>query len=104
LNKIDLAVENYQKTVFYQPTHSRAYNNLAFIFSQQGDASKALLTIERGLKATPNDLHLNYNKAMILYKNDRKPEAIEHLRHVVQIAPDEVKIQEKLYEWLRKEK
>ena len=104
LNKTKLAVENYEKAVFYEPTHSKAYNNMAFIFSKQGNISKAMATIDQGLKTTPNDLILNYNKAMYLYQTGRKPEAIEQLRHVIRIAPNEVKIQEKLNEWLREEK
>jgi tetratricopeptide (TPR) repeat protein len=104
LNKTKLAVENYEKAVFYEPTHSKAYNNMAFIFSKQGDISKAMAIIDQGLNTTPNDLILNYNKAMYLYQTGRKPEAIEQLRHVIRIAPNEVKIQEKLNEWLREEK
>ena len=98
------SIVNYEKAVFYDPAHSKAYNNMAFIFDQQGNTSKAMATIDQGLKTTPTDLHLNYNKAMFLYQTGRKPEAIEQLRHVIQIAPDEVKIQEKLNEWLSKEK
>ena len=104
LKKTKLAAENYQKAVFYDPAHSKAYNNLAYIFSQQGNISKAMATINQGLKITPNDILLNYNKAMYLYQNNRKTEAIEQLRHTIQIAPDEVEIQEKLDEWLKKEK
>ena len=63
-----------------------------------------MATINQGLKITPNDILLNYNKAMYLYQNNRKTEAIEQLRHTIQIAPDEVEIQEKLDEWLKKEK
>ena len=101
--KLELAVENYQKAVFYLSTHTKAYNNMAFICSQRGNTSKAIATIDDGLIANPEDLLLNYNKAMILYKNGRKAEAIEQLRHVIKLAPNEVKIQEKLNEWLSKE-
>ena len=59
LKKTKLAAENYQKAVFYDPAHSKAYNNLAYIFSQQGNISKAMATINQGLKITPNDILLN---------------------------------------------
>jgi len=104
LKNLDLTVENYKKAVLFEPTHSKAYNNLAFIYSNKGDASKALETIDLGLKYIPNDLLLNYNKAMILYQSNRKTEAILQLHHVIRIAPNEVKIQEKLNEWLVNEK
>ena len=76
---------------------------MAFIFSQRGNKSKTLEIIDRGLKANPNDLLLNYNKAMYLYKYGKKSEAIEQLRYTIRLAPNQVKIQEKLNEWLKKE-
>lgn len=104
IKKEKLAIENYEKTIYYDPTHSKAYNNLAYIFFQQRNTSKAMATIDQGLHVTPDDLLLNYNKAMYLYRNNKKSEAIEQLRHTIQIAPNEESIQEKLNEWLRKEK
>ena len=83
---------------------NQRFGKHAFIFTQQGNISKALATIERGLKATPNDLLLNYNKAMILYQNGRKTEAIAQLQHALQIAPNDAKIQTKLNEWLTTDK
>ena len=102
--KLDLAVDNYEKAVQFEPTHSKAFNNLASIYLNKGDASNALETIELGLKSIPSDLLLNYNKAMILYQINRKTEAIKQLRYVIQMAPNEMRIQEKLNEWLMKEK
>ncbi|MBN1300413.1 MAG: tetratricopeptide repeat protein [Melioribacteraceae bacterium] len=103
LNKNELAVESYEKAVYYEPAHSKAYNNLAFIFSRQGDVSKTFAIIEEGLINSPDDLLLNYNKAIYLYKFGRKQEAIEQLRHTAHFAPGEMMIQNKLNEWLRKE-
>ena len=77
---------------------------MAFILFQQGNIPKAISTIEQGLKAVPNDLYLNYNKALFLYQDGRRAEAIKQLRHVIQLAPNEVRIQQKLKEWLSKEK
>jgi superkiller protein 3 len=104
LKKMDLTVENYKRAVLYEPTHSKAYNNLAFIYSNRGEISKALKAIEAGLKVIPKDILLNYNKAMILYKSNRRREAIKQLQYVRQLVPNEANVQDKLDEWLRNEK
>ncbi|MEJ2052593.1 MAG: hypothetical protein P8X42_01620 [Calditrichaceae bacterium] len=66
----------------------------------QSDISKAVATINQGLKNSPDNLLLNYNRAMFLYKNGRKDEAIEQLRYTIRIAPDKTIIQKKLDQWL----
>ncbi|MEJ2545118.1 MAG: tetratricopeptide repeat protein [Calditrichaceae bacterium] len=40
LKKEKLAIENYEKTIYYDPAHSKAYNNLAYIFSHRGNSQK----------------------------------------------------------------
>ena len=72
-----------------QPLFSESYNELAWLYAEQGkDLNKALDLIDKGLSFDPdNEAYLD-TKAEVLFKLQRIPEAIEIEEKIVEANPD----------------
>ena len=85
---VDKAIAQLETLLGRYPDEAGAYEELAFHYLQR-DRSKAFATMERGVKAVPDDgpLHSSYGYALL--SSGRYPEAIRELERYARLNPKE---------------
>ena len=73
------------------------YSNLAILYKSQGKYDKALETVDRGLKITPNDAHSHYIKGNIFFAKREYDKAIESYKKAEEIRMGEDYLNSELY-------
>jgi tetratricopeptide (TPR) repeat protein len=73
----DREKESYQKVLALEPNHPGALINLGHNRFEKGELSPALEFYSRGLKGKVNDEQALFNRALILTRLQRAPEAID---------------------------
>ena len=90
----DEAVDAFEKILSYNPEDGPAYTKLAYVYLQPGfsrrDDRKALDYLDKGLALIPDNFMGLFNKAIILIRMERFPEAEEPLRRAVALSPNYV--------------
>ena len=90
LEEWDVAIEQYKKILEINERSMVSYDNLAFIYTSQGQYEKALDVIRTGRKIFPNEPRLFLRPSlMISIIQGRYDEAASALRRALSLAPDE---------------
>jgi tetratricopeptide (TPR) repeat protein len=85
------AIAAFERILSRNPDDGPALTKMASIYAQPGyaghDDRKALEYIDRGLSLDPTNPIAYFNKAIILIRTERLPEAEESLRRTVALSP-----------------
>lgn len=87
-----LAEEQYQQTLASLPANVDALNNLAWLYTQSGDA-RALATATRAYKLAPQSPSVQDTYGWALVKSGQPAEALPILAHAAKAAPGVLAIQ-----------
>lgn len=68
-NRLDLALDNVEKSIQLKPRLAMAHNLRGIIFEKQNDFGEAVVSYEAAVKIVPDDLSFNYNLAVACFKN-----------------------------------
>ena len=82
------ARDAYLHTLELAPKHVSALENLGIVYAKLGDATTALVTLERALKLTPDAPQLLANYAEVLRVDHQLTAAAAAARRAILLAPD----------------
>jgi Tfp pilus assembly protein PilF len=68
-NKLDLALDNVDKSIQLKPRLAMAHNLRGIIFEKRNDLGEAVVSYDAAVKIVPEDLSFNYNLAVACFKN-----------------------------------
>jgi len=80
------AISAYKRILEDHPESVMVLNNVAWLSMEEGDYEGALSYSESAYKLTPDNIDVVDTKAMILFKLDRKGEALRHLGKAHELA------------------
>ena len=86
--RLDLAEENYRKSLAINPTYSDALNNLGFALAGQGKPAEAIPLYEAALRTSPRQPEIHNNLGNALSEMGRLDEAIRQYLLALQQQPD----------------
>jgi tetratricopeptide (TPR) repeat protein len=84
----DLAIAEYMKALYADPSYTDAYYNLSRIYIERKDSRRAAEVLERLLKITPNDLESRVMLAEQLVADKQYPKAIQQYQQALDINPN----------------
>lgn len=91
LNKSDLAISHYKDAIKTDPSYARPHNNLAYVYSLDGNhLPEALQLADKALalsKGSDDEPNFNDTKGWVLYRLGRYDEALKYLRLAASAAP-----------------
>ncbi|MFQ5466289.1 MAG: tetratricopeptide repeat protein [Thermodesulfobacteriota bacterium] len=82
----DAAIEEYEKTIEYNPQSAEAYNNMGFAYFDKGDIDKAIEIQKKALEINPHLPNGYYGLALALEKKGDEKGAIENWKAFIQYA------------------
>ena len=83
---IDKAIELFTKQISLNPTPD-LYRNLASIYLEKKEIDKCKETLEKGIKAYPNNINLMIDELNIYLKNNQKDKAIDKFKKAIELDP-----------------
>lgn len=86
--KLDQAALLLESALEQDATNALIYNALATVYIRQSQLSKALVTCENGVIATPGSPDLLYTLGLVRYQMNRFEEAIQALEQSIALRPD----------------
>ncbi len=81
------AVRSLEEAVRLEADHDRAAYNLGLAYQQRGDTGRALAMLEQAEKANAADSRIPYARATVLMQSDRRDEARNAARRVLELQP-----------------
>ncbi len=90
MNRIDEALESYNKAIQLDNKNVDALTNRATLFSQMNDDAKALKDYNAALKIAPNDETSLINRASIYRKSGKQSEAKKDLEVILKKDPKNI--------------
>ena len=89
------AAAEYRQAIRLNPDYVDAYNNLAAALVAQGRSEEAQAAFERALAIQPDAIG-HYNLALVLAKQGKTAEAVEHLRQAIALASDDAALADRI--------
>jgi len=86
--RIDAAMEYYQKAIQLSDRHPLALNNLGVLYCRRGDYPSGIEQFERALKIDPRMAKTHMNLAIAYYHTGKLERALVHFRETLQNDPD----------------
>ena len=99
------AIKLYEKAIEINPNFYYSYQNLAVIYAQQGNLTKAVENIEKLKLLIPNNPRVYYNSALVYVALNNKEQALKDLREGLkygELDPQTGELIRKLIEELEK--
>jgi hypothetical protein len=87
-NRIDEAIQHYEKALSYSPNFYPAHNNLGSAFLARQNFEAAESHFEAALKANQNDAQAYFNLANVMLLTQRYPAAEHEIEEGLQRRPD----------------
>ncbi len=87
-NRLEDAVEQYERAIQLKPDHEAALNNLAFALLQLGVVNEAVDRLEQVVRIDAKSADAHYNLATALARVGRIQDAIGEYEQVVHLKPD----------------
>lgn len=87
-NKLEVAVEYYNKALLIKPDLVVAHNNLGFALQSQGKFDEAAESFQHALLLNPDFAEAHNNLGNALQSQGRFEEAVEGFRHALSLSPD----------------
>lgn len=87
-DKIEEAVESYQKAINLDPRFDNAYYNLANAFSDMGKTEESLSLFRKVIELNPDFSNAYGNMGVVLYNLGRRDEAVKYYRKAIDLKPD----------------
>ncbi len=87
---LSLAKHNFQRAIQLDNRYVPAYLGLGRLCSITGDHASALTILDQGLARVPNDASLWFERGMVLGRQQRFDDAIQHLMRSSQLEPHNV--------------
>jgi len=85
--RIDEAIQNFQKALQLNPHSLPALDNLANAYRLQKRWDEARNVLERALEFAPEDPEANYSLGMIYAQSNDTPKAYEYLQRALKVRP-----------------
>jgi tetratricopeptide (TPR) repeat protein len=89
------AAAEYRQAIRLNPDYVDAYNNLAAALVAQGRSEEAQAAFEKALVIQPDAIG-HYNLALVLAKQGKTAEAVEHLRQAITLASDDAALADRI--------
>ena len=86
--RIDAAMEYYQKAIQRNDRHPLALNNLGILYCRRGDYPSGIEQFERALKIDPRMAKTHMNIAIAYYHTGKLERALYHFRETLRNDPD----------------
>jgi len=87
-NRLDEAIDRFQKAVQFNPLYEGAFNNLGNALLQQGHIDEAIVQFQNSLKVSPDFVLARDNLGVALSEKGRMPEAIAEFQNALKIDPN----------------
>jgi superkiller protein 3 len=88
-NKIDQAIDAYQKSIAAKPNSYSAYENLSDLYRDQNRFNEAITTLRKALQVFPNDGRIYTSLSWLYNLADRNEEAIQAAQAGIRFLPGE---------------
>jgi len=82
------AIRELKKAITIQPDYPDLHNYLGIAYGNAGMVDDAIEEFETALKINPKYIKARLNLALVLYENERYPEAKSNIESVLQVQPD----------------
>lgn len=87
-------------TIKLAPTDAKLVYNKAIILGQEpGKSKEAIASLEKAIELKPNYRDAYYTLGLFYFENNQKQKAIEQMKKVLQLIPNDPEALEKLKEW-----
>ncbi|MFH1754651.1 MAG: tetratricopeptide repeat protein [Candidatus Latescibacterota bacterium] len=86
-NDVD-AIRELKKAITLQPDYPDLHNYLGIAYGNAGMVDDAIEEFETALKINPKYIKARLNLALLLYENERYPEAKSSIESVLEVQPD----------------
>lgn len=93
----ELALQYLNKAIIIDPLYSNPKKNIAFLYKEMGNSSKAVNFFEKYLDQIPDDYQTRFSLALYLTKISNNALAIEHLKILLDSIHDDPTIHILLY-------
>ena len=87
LNKYDLALTNFQKTVDLNKNFFQGYNNLANIYKELKNTEKSIKFFKKAIELSPNYINALYNLAIVYSEIGKYEKSSIYFKKVLKINP-----------------
>jgi tetratricopeptide (TPR) repeat protein len=87
-NRLDEAIEQYQRSLSINPRSLEADNNLGMALTRQGRFEEAMVHYRRAIDINPEHYEAHNNLGVLLARQGNSAAAIEHFRRSVEIKRD----------------
>jgi len=91
MNQNDKAIKEYESTIKYMPKNSVALNNLAWLYSLQGNP-EAVDLAERAFRSSPEDPGIQDTYGWILVQQDQVDKGLRLIKQALYVVPDNMEI------------
>lgn len=85
------AEKSYRRAISMQPSHIPAYVNLADLLRATGRDAEGEIVLRDALKIAPDSAAVHHALGLLLIRQHRLDEALEHLAKSVELRPDELR-------------
>jgi tetratricopeptide (TPR) repeat protein len=82
------AIRELKKAITLQPDYPDLHNYLGIAYGNAGMVDDAIEEFETALKINPKYIKARLNLALVLYENERYPEAKSNIEAVLQVQPE----------------
>ena len=88
VNDVQKAEEEYRTALRLEPTFVPGYINLVDLYRQLGQDADGEKLLQEGIKAVGDNADLQYTLGLLLVRQKRMNEALNHLRQAATLAED----------------
>ncbi|MFM7017051.1 MAG: tetratricopeptide repeat protein [Bacteroidota bacterium] len=86
-NNINLAIEEYRKSIYYAPQNVMAINNCASLHAGKNEVDSCLYYLKMGYQIEPSNLMIIENIAAMSFVNKNYNQAIEYANKALALTP-----------------
>ena len=90
INKYNLALKNYKKSVDLNKSFPEGFNNLASIYKELENIENSIFFFKKAIELNPNYINALYNLGNIYFDESHYEESISYFEKVLQINPDHI--------------
>ncbi|MGA2242992.1 MAG: tetratricopeptide repeat protein [Verrucomicrobiota bacterium] len=87
-DRLDEAIEHFQKALKVRPDYAECHNNLGVALRRKGQVDEAIMHFQKALEIHPDHAEIHNGLGFTLVQKGQVDEAIAHYQEAIQLEPD----------------